>query len=239
MDAATEDTKFNVAVIVSAGGEWRVIRDIFAGTPAQPSPCGQWLTPTLEVDGREEPVLFLHGGWGKIAAAASAQYVIDRWSPQLLVNLGTCGGFEGEIEQGDIVLAHKTVVYDIREMMGDQAPAVAHYSTDLDLSWLGDELPQDVRRAVLVSADRDLDPEEVAELKRHYGAVAGDWESGAIAWIARRNDTKCLILRGVSDVVGADGGEAYEGKIHVWLENTKGIMKKLVEALPAWLSQLQ
>lgn len=48
--------------------------------------------------------MFFHGGWGKIAAVASAQYVIDRWSPELLVNLGTCGGFEGEITKGTIIL---------------------------------------------------------------------------------------------------------------------------------------
>ena len=63
-----------------------------------------WFVIDLAIGGRSEPVLFFHGGWGKIAAAASTQYVIDRWSPTLLVNLGTCGGFEGEIEKGTIRL---------------------------------------------------------------------------------------------------------------------------------------
>jgi nucleoside phosphorylase len=68
-------------------------------------------------------VLFFWGGWGKIAAAGSTQYVIDRWRPQLLVNLGTCGGFDGAIERDMVVLAIKTVVYDIVEQMGHHEDA--------------------------------------------------------------------------------------------------------------------
>ena len=42
-----------------------------------------------------------------------------------------------------------------------------------------------------------------------YNAVAADWESGAIAWVAKKNNTRVLILRGVSDLVDDSGGEAY------------------------------
>lgn len=89
-----------IVVIISANTEWQVVRTIFPDVERQPAPLGEWFVVDLDVDGRREPALFFHGGWGKIAAAASTQYVIDRWSPELLVNLGTCGGFEGEIEKG-------------------------------------------------------------------------------------------------------------------------------------------
>jgi adenosylhomocysteine nucleosidase len=95
-----------------------------------------------------------------------------------------------------------------------------------------------VQRTLLVSADRDLLAEDIPRLKADYGAVAGDWESGAIAWVAARNQTRCLILRGVTDLVGGSGGEAYEGNIHVFVEGTKKILGQLVEALPAWLAKM-
>ncbi|HET6846589.1 MAG TPA: hypothetical protein VFH29_07120, partial [Anaerolineales bacterium] len=65
-------------------------------------------------------------------------------------------------------------------------------------------------------------------------AVAGDWESGAIAWVAGRNRTRLLILRGVSDLVGSAGGEAY-GDYGLFLDRTREIMTKLFQALPIWL----
>ena len=97
------------------------------------------------------------------------------------------------------------------------------------------ETGEPVRRTLLVSADRDLLVAEIPRLKREYGAVAGDWESGAIAWVAARNDTRCLILRGVTDLVGGERGEAYDGHVEVFVEGAGQVMTALVDNLPGWL----
>jgi adenosylhomocysteine nucleosidase len=121
--------------------------------------------------------------------------------------------------------------------MGDPDEAVAHYETDLDLDWLEDDYPHLVRRTVLVSGDRDLVREEVQELAARFGAVAGDWESGAIAWVAARHGTRCLILRGVTDLVSDIQADAYDGNLSVWTEATAKVMQSLVEQLPAWIDR--
>ena len=189
-----------------------------------------------------------HGGWGKISASATAQYAIDHFQPDLLINLGTCGGFEGRISRGTVILVTKTIVYDIIEQMSDPDEAIEHYSTELDLSWLPDGglwtedrvQPSDLHRppstvhGLLVSADRDIVAQDIPMLIEKYGAVAADWESGAIAWVAKKNGVRCLILRGVTDLVSPTGGEAY-GNIELFHENTKSVMKKLVAQLPKWL----
>ena len=79
--------------------------------------------------------------------------------------------------------------------------------------------------------------DEIQELAARFEAVAGDWESGAIAWVAARYGTRCLILRGVTDLVSDVGGDAYEGNLHVWIEATRGVMRSLVEQLPAWIDR--
>jgi adenosylhomocysteine nucleosidase len=223
------------AVIVSCNYEWRATVPLFPGAEVQPSPLGEWFVASLTVDGNEIPVLFFRGGWGKISAAASAQYIIDRWAPALLVNLGTCGGFRGEVERGEILLVERTIVYDIFEQMTDPDAAIAHYTTELDLSWLPDRLPQPVRRALMVSADRDLVAGEIPELEARFKAVAADWESASIAWVAARNRVRCLILRGVSDLVGDGCGDAYEGRMPVYVEGAAAVMERLIRHLPAWI----
>jgi adenosylhomocysteine nucleosidase len=72
--------------------------------------------------------------------------------------------------------------------------------------------------------------------RKSYGAIAGDWESGAIAWVAHRNQVPVLILRGVSDVVGPGGSEAY-GNLGAFEEGTRLVMKRLLDDLPSWLSR--
>lgn len=184
---------------------------------------------------RDYAVVYFHGGWGKIAAAASTQYAIDRWHPQLLVNFGTCGGFAGDVTPGTIILADFTLVYDILEQMGDPDAALAYYGTELDLTWLSKPYPLDVRRDLLLSADRDIVREDIATLRATYGAAVADWESGAIAHVAYRNGVRCLILRGVTDIVSPEAGEAY-GRVELFNNRAENIMNRLLDSLPGWLA---
>jgi len=219
--------------LISADAEWRAVRSLVPGEPSL-SPLGEFIATSL---GGWTTTLF-HGGWGRVSASATAQYTIDRWNPDLLVNLGTCGGFEGRASRGEILLVDRTLIYDIVEQMTDAEAAIQHYSTDLDLSWLGEPLPPGVRRAVIVSGDRDVTPESISNLVKKYDAVAADWESAAIAWVCRRNRKRVLILRGVSDVVGSSGGEAY-GDYELFVNRTAEIMRRLLEMLPDWLELVQ
>jgi adenosylhomocysteine nucleosidase len=221
----------NVVVLVSADAEWRAVLQIVPGRPIFHTPFGDWFRTSLS--GYDKSVLFFHGGWGKIRAAASTQYAIDRWKPRLLVNLGTCGGFAGAITKGDVILVDRTLVYDIVERMGDASDAIREYTTLLDLSWVG-ELPRGVIRGPLVSADQDILPGDVGRLRRQFDAVAADWESGAIAFVARANGTPVLILRGVSDLVSEAGGEAY-GEPSVFQSGAQQVMATLIEKLAFWL----
>jgi len=227
------DTNLKIIVLISADAEWRVIQKLFPNAKYQVSPYGEWFYTDLK-SSLHYPIMFFHGGWGKIAAAASTQYIIDRWMPNLIINLGTCGGFEDEIERGTIFLVDKTIVYDIIEQMGNLEEHIAHYSTKINLDWLTEPYPHQVKPSLLVSGDRDLLVEEIPHLKSHYGAVAGDWESGAIAWVAQRNKIQILILRGVTDLVGTSGGEAYNN-LQMFEESAFVILSKLVEQLPDWI----
>ena len=221
-------------VLVSDNAEWRAVRSYYPKPEIHPSPYGEWFS--TEISGKQ--IIFFQGGWGKIAAAGSAQYVIDRFGPELVMNLGTCGGFVGAVELGEVILVGETLVYDIMEQMTDAHKAIEHYVTRLDLAWLKsrEPLPLHVRRGRLVSGDRDILPSDIHTLRERYGAVAADWESGAIAWVAARNQTRCLILRAVSDVVSEEAGEAY-GNYELFQERTNDVMRRMLESLPGWIPE--
>ncbi|MBU2611383.1 MAG: hypothetical protein KJ606_10640, partial [Chloroflexi bacterium] len=126
----------DIVVLISAEAEWRAVKEILAPANIQSTPLGE----TFDV----RPLTYFHGGWGKISAAATTQYAIDHFHPDLLVNLGTCGGFEGRIAPGTVILVTKTIVYDILEQMSDPDEAVAHYATEIDLSWLDTSIQSSV-----------------------------------------------------------------------------------------------
>ncbi|GAP10036.1 nucleoside phosphorylase [Bellilinea caldifistulae] len=217
-------------VILSANEEWKALSLHFEGIARHNSPFGEYLFCQIQ----NKPLVILHGGWGKTAGAASAQYAIQRWQPKVVINLGTCGGFQGRVRRGEIILVEETWMYDIEERMADSWEALEAYHVRLNLDWLVQPYPQPVRRAALLSADRDLNPAEIPLLTEKFNGIAGDWESGAIAWVAQRNHTPCLILRGVTDLVDDCDGEAY-GRWDVFAQATRNVMNNLWQHLPAWL----
>jgi adenosylhomocysteine nucleosidase len=230
---SAQKTKF--VVVISANTEWKTVKKRFAKEKYLPSPWGEYFYTSIAAGKSNEKVLFFHEGWGKTAAAGGTQYVIDRFDPEIIINLGTCGGFEGRTEIFDIILVDKTIIYDIKEAMGDSKEAISDYTTEIDLSWLDTlNFPSKVTRSLLVSADRDLVTKEIDELIIQYNAIAGDWESGSIAYVAARNKKKIIILRGVTDIVSASSGEAYNN-FSLFEYRTDLVMNKLLDQLPLWI----
>ena len=226
--------KTEICVLISAGAEWRALLPHYPGIELSNTPYGESFCNRIA----GKNICFMHGGWGKVSAAGSTQYAIDRWSPTRIINIGTCGGFDGCVEQGEIILPHKTIIYDIFEQMSDPDQAIEKYTVDFDLSWLPPTTPQPVRIDTLLSADRDINPDETPWLTEKFNTVAADWESGAIAWVARQNNLPCLILRAVSDLVGFGTYEAY-GNYSYFEEQCREIMANFARHLPAWIEAFQ
>lgn len=228
-----EDWMNHVVFLISADAEWQEVVKMFQH-PLKPSPYGNWFQFEKRVDDGSFLCTYFHGGWGKIAAAGSAQYIVDIFQPDLVVNLGTCGGFEGRTKRGDIILVNETIVYDIYEQMTDQNEARKYFSTNIDITWLGENFPCEVIINKMLSADRDICCEDIESLVEDYDGIVGDWESGAIAYVLSKNKIRFLILRGVSDIISKECGEAY-GNYELFCERTREIMEKLINLFPDWI----
>lgn len=222
-----------IVVMISANAEWKALATVLPAARQKDTPYGEWVVHRLGAT----DLVFFHGGYGKVSAAGSTQYAIDRWRPALIVNLGTCGGFGPTRKAGDVVLANQTVIYDIYEQMGDADEAIADHAVKLDTSAWPARLRDRVAIEPIVSGDRDLFPADLDKLATKYHASVGDWESGAIAWVASHARTPVLILRGVSDVVDTSGSPAYGDAEH-WQRETAKIMAALVALLEEALPEL-
>ena len=100
----------------------------------------------------------------------------------------------------------------------------------IDHAWLGDDFPVAARRSLLVSGDRDLIPADVPHIVDRYGAIAADWESAAIAYVAQRRRTPVLILRAVRLDAARNEAEAI-GNLPLFHERCDAVMQSLLEDL--------
>ncbi len=83
-----------ILVIISAGSEWQEVKKYYQPIDVLNSPYGEYFEESIQ----QKKLVFFQGGWGKISAAASAQYAICQFQPGIIFNLGTCGGFEGLVK---------------------------------------------------------------------------------------------------------------------------------------------
>ena len=223
-----------IPVLVSANGEWEAVKAILQPTVIQQSPLGAYFQ--VEIEGKS--CLFFHSGWGKIATSAATQYVIDHYKPEFIINIGTCGGFAGSSKMGEVLLVTETLIYDIVERMGDPIAALNKYRTANDTSWITNPLPEGTRRARIASADQDIDFRAFDLLTKTYQADAADWETGAFAWVAARNQVTWLGLRAVSDLVSAQGSETDNG-VDLWRSRLAQLMEKILSDLPFYFTELK
>jgi adenosylhomocysteine nucleosidase len=221
-------------ILVSANSEWNAVINNLQPPSIQQSPLGAHFQIKLA----GQPCLFFHSGWGKIATAASTQYIIDRYKPELIINIGTCGGFSGFSQLGEILLVTETLIYDIVERMGDPIAALNKYQTVNDTSWITNPLPDGNRWARISSADQDIDYNSFDLLTKTYQADAADWETGAFAWVAARNQTPWLALRAVSDLVSAQGSETDNG-VDLWRSRLAQLMGKVLSDLPFYFTEFK
>lgn len=230
---ASGEVNTETVVVISADTEWKAFKRLLPpDTEYHPSPFGQWCARRITEDENHAPVVFFHGGWGKIDAAASTQYAIVQWKPEKIINIGTAGGFPGKSAQGEILSIERTVTYDIHEKMGDFDEAIEYYSSEVPVP-AGLSM-KNIPRITIASGDQDLSPAIIPHLAERFNAAAGDWESSAIAHVAKKNGITCHIIRGISDVVFPEGSEAY-GNLSGYERETEIIMNKLLELLPCIL----
>ena len=70
-----------VLVLISANSEWKSVLAYAKPAHIQSTPFGEFFQE--KINGLL--IIYVKGGWGKISAAASAQYGIQRWQPNLVV----------------------------------------------------------------------------------------------------------------------------------------------------------
>ncbi|MCX6244648.1 MAG: hypothetical protein NTU98_08075 [Bacteroidetes bacterium] len=228
----------NIVIMVCSDFEWDYVIDHFKPEKLTQTPYGVWFINEHQSNEKRQ-VKWFHGGWGKIASSGSTQYAIDKWQPELIINIGTCGGFKGKIEKDQVILIDRTVVYDMIDLFGESGNSLKKFKTAINLDWLMDETIKNQPKALMVTADQDLAPERITELYNKYGAIVGDWESGAIAWVAARNGQRLLILRGVSDLVGLDGGDIYGKPEPIVREGVKSVMQNLIKIIEKFIRAIE
>nr|MBO4517340.1 5'-methylthioadenosine/S-adenosylhomocysteine nucleosidase [Clostridia bacterium] len=142
-------------------------------------------------------------GIGKVNAALSAQYLIDNYPLQYIVNFGSCGGIKGKTEILGYYAVDKCCQYDFDLSALDNVSVGyiqdydrVHFTPETDkLSFLP--------TAGLASSDRFTEKEADVKTVADLSCLTFDMEGGAIAQVCTANAIPYYIFKGITDVHGS------------------------------------
>ena len=178
----------------------------------------------------------VQSGIGKVAAAITAQILIDEFAVDALLNTGMAGGLDPRLAVKDLVIATAALQHDFDItafghargfMYGDDDQEPTLFTADANLCHkariaAAQVLPEGSKAIDGIVASGDIFVDDSAlkvQLRDGFGAAAAEMEGAAIAQAAVANGVPFVILRTISDLaehqanVSFDELEQYVGKL--------------------------
>ncbi len=185
-------------------------------------PYGEYFLRTIN----DTELIFYSTGVRKVNGVGGNQYMISKFNLTKVIVAGTCAGIDEKFSILDVFVPDKAVQYDctVKEI----EPLIKQsFTVDMDLS----KYESDFYTGTIGTADKAVVIwKDYLELKENEITIA-DTEAAAIAYICKKNDVECIIIKGISDFPtderNADQFESNMEQINVYLENTPKVMNKI------------
>lgn len=175
-----------------------------------------------EINGHR--VILVQSGVGKVNAAICTQYIIDKFSPDYIINTGIAGGLGKNLNVGDIVIGTEFVQYDfdvtaIGYALGYMCTGInkdkptVFYSDEKLINDFESALKAaapDIKyhKGIIASGDCFVSSlEKKHQIRDTFNASAVEMEGAAIAQTANINEVPCVIVRAVSDLADNDAAK--------------------------------
>ena len=188
-------------------------------------------------------LVLVQSGVGKVNAGRTAQALIDRYSPDYLINTGIAGGLGDGLHVGDFVIGKELVQHDfdltgfgypkgVVPGFGDgKSPFRFQADTGLVDAFINSALQylteKSVREGCVASGDVFVaDAEMKGQIKRDFSADAVEMEGAAIAQVAVANGVPFVVVRAVSDLADGTATESFE----TFEAETAALSAKIVES---------
>ncbi|NIM90627.1 MAG: hypothetical protein GTO17_06725 [Candidatus Aminicenantes bacterium] len=162
-------------------------------------------------------IIAVQAGQGKTQCASATQLIIDRFEPEMILDVGGAGALSPELAIFDIVCGEYAYEYDICTI--EKFPC---YADDLttstilpDLSEEGKDILHQFEEQVkserstgfvignIASGERVVEEKALREeLHSTFQAVACNWESSAVLKAAKLNGVKAMAFRVITDKAG-------------------------------------
>ncbi|MBV2129584.1 5'-methylthioadenosine/S-adenosylhomocysteine nucleosidase [Arsukibacterium indicum] len=188
-------------------------------------------------------VVIVQSGIGKVAAAVATTLLIDHFKPDCIINTGSAGGFDPELNVGDIAIGTEVRHHDVDVTafgyeygQVPQMPAAftAHpalvSAAEKTIASLGF---CKTKGGLITTGDSFMcDPERIAQTRARFPTMlAVEMEGAAIAQVCHMLSTPFVVIRSLSDIAGKESPVSFDAYLEVASKNSSAMVVALLGQL--------
>lgn len=194
-----------------------------------------------QLDGSD--VVIVQSGIGKVAAALATAILIDKFSPDYVVNTGSAGGFDETLKVGDIVVSsevryHDVDVtafgYEIGQLPANPAAYIPHAEL-VSAAEKGIETLENINTMVGLITTGDTfmtKDDDIAKARANFPTMAAvEMEGAAIAHTCHQFNVPFVIIRSLSDIAGKESPTSFDEYLATASVNSSQLVMNMLKAL--------
>lgn len=231
--------KMKVAIIGAMEEEVTLLRQQIENRQIETIAGCEFTTGTM----KGMDVVLLRSGIGKVNAAMSTTILLHSFKPDVVINTGSAGGVNPDLQVGDVVISTEVRHHDVdvtafgyqygqvpklpaafkaddklREIAVNCAKKIAHIHVVNGLIATGDSFMNDpIRMEFVQSQFLDLQAVEM--------------EAAAIAQVAHQFQVPFVVIRSLSDIAGKESNISFEQFLETAAVHSASLVMNMVKAL--------
>lgn len=192
-------------------------------------------------DGQE--VVLLKSGIGKVNAAMSTTILLQQFAPDVVINTGSAGGFNAELNVGDIVISDEVRHHDVDVTIfgyeiGQMAGMPAAYVADERLIAVAKDAVATVGEhpsavGLICSGDAFMhDATRVETVRSHFPTMqAVEMEAAAVAQVCYQFETPFVVIRALSDIAGQQSNISFDEFLPIAAKHSTQVVLQAIKQL--------
>ncbi|WP_028866348.1 5'-methylthioadenosine/S-adenosylhomocysteine nucleosidase [Psychromonas hadalis] len=188
-------------------------------------------------------VILTKSGIGKVAASIATTLLLERFQPDTIINTGSAGGYDTNLNVGDIVISTEVRFHDVDLTafgyeIGQMAQLPAAFKADkklIDIAQNAAETIKDLKiiQGLICTGDIFMaDPKKAEIARNNFPTMAAcEMEAAAIAQVCHQFNIPFVIIRSLSDIAGKKSELSFEQFLPIAAKNASVLVEAILNRL--------
>jgi adenosylhomocysteine nucleosidase len=178
-----------------------------------------------------------------VASALATALLIQQFKPDAVINTGSAGGFDPQLNVGDVVISTEVRHHDVDVTafgyeMGQVPQMPAAFSANPALVNAAEQSIQalgfcQTKKGLIATGDSFIcDPARIAVIRQQFPTMlAVEMEGAAIAQVCHMLNTPFVVIRSLSDIAGKESPQSFEAYLEVASKHSSAMVTELLTRL--------